>query len=80
MFLNFFTELRSAGVPVSLREYLTLMEAMEADCAGGQVENFYYLSRATLVKDEGYLDRFDRVFGQVFKGLEKLDGDISCRR
>ena len=78
MFLNFFAELRAAGVPVSLREYLTLMEAMDADCAAGQVENFYYLSRATLVKDEGHLDRFDRVFGQVFKGLEKLDGDVDA--
>ena len=43
MFLNFFTELRTAGVPVSLREYLTLMEAMEADCAGRDIDNFYYL-------------------------------------
>ena len=70
MFVTFFQELRQAGVPVTLREYLTLMEAMEQDLASRRVEDFYYLSRATLVKDERNLDKFDRVFGQVFKGLE----------
>src|SRR5215469_16309404 len=74
MFVNFFQELRSAGVPVTLREYLTLMEAMAQDLAARQVENFYYLSRATLVKDERNLDKFDRVFGHVFRGLEPLEG------
>src|SRR5438067_9317306 len=68
MFVQFFTELKSAGVPVTLREYLTLMEAMEHDLAGRRVEDFYYLSRAALVKDERNLDKFDRVFGHVFKG------------
>ena len=73
MFVTFFTELKSAGVPVTLREYLTLMEAMEEDLAGRRVEDFYYLSRATLVKDERNLDKFDRVFGHVFKGLDLLE-------
>src|SRR6185295_11991877 len=72
MFVQFFTDLKAAGVPVTLREYLTLMEAMEADLAGRRVEDFYYLSRAALVKDERNLDKFDRVFGHVFKGLELL--------
>jgi uncharacterized protein with von Willebrand factor type A (vWA) domain len=72
MFVNFFTELKSAGVPVTLREYLTLMEAMQADLAARQVEFFYYLARTTLVKDERNIDKFDRVFGAVFKGLESL--------
>src|SRR5258708_27786302 len=72
MFLQFFTSLRDAQVPVTLREYLTLMEALDADLADQTVENFYYLSRATLVKDERNLDKFDRVFGSVFKGLESL--------
>src|ERR1700759_3792321 len=72
MFLQFFTSLRDAQVPVSLREYLTLMEALDADLAGQSVEDFYYLSRAALVKDERNLDKFDRVFGTVFKGLESL--------
>ena len=72
MFLQFFTSLRDAQVPVTLREYLTLMEALNADLADQTVENFYYLSRAALVKDERNLDKFDRVFGSVFKGLESL--------
>ena len=72
MFLTFFTELRAAQVPVTLREYLTLLEALDADLAEKKVEDFYYLSRACLVKDERNLDKFDRVFGHVFKGLENL--------
>src|SRR5271155_6213285 len=76
MFATFFHELRAAGVPVTLREYLTLMEAMEQDLAARRVEEFYYLSRAALVKDERNLDKFDRVFGHVFKGLELL-GDAA---
>jgi uncharacterized protein with von Willebrand factor type A (vWA) domain len=72
MFTKFFHELKSAGVPVSLREYLTLMEAMEADLASRKVEAFYYLSRSALVKDERNLDKFDRVFGHVFKGIETI--------
>ena len=70
MFLTFFTELKGAGIPVSLKEYLTLIEALDKDLAGYSTEQFYYLSRAALVKDERNLDRFDRVFGHVFKGLE----------
>jgi hypothetical protein len=73
MFTRFFHELKSAGLPVSFREYLTLMEAMEKDLANRKVEHFYYLSRSALVKDERNLDKFDRVFGHVFKGLENLD-------
>lgn len=78
MFTQFFHELKSAGVPVSLREYLTLMEAMEADLASRKVEDFYYLSRAALVKDERNLDKFDQVFGHVFKGLESLAEGIEA--
>ncbi len=72
MFVTFFHDLKAAGVPVTLREYLTLMEAMDKDLASRRVEDFYYLSRATLMKDERNLDKFDRVFGHVFKGLELL--------
>src|SRR5437016_12655618 len=72
MFIPFFLELRAAKVPVSLREFLTLLEAMRLRVAGFDVEEFYFLSRSALVKDERHLDRFDRVFGQVFKGLETL--------
>ena len=72
MFTKFFHDLKSAGLPVSLREYLTLMEAMDADLASRKVENFYYLSRAALVKDERNLDKFDRVFAHVFKGVDSV--------
>jgi hypothetical protein len=75
MFTRFFHELKSAGLPVSLREYLTLIEAMDADLAERKVEDFYFLSRAALVKDERNLDKFDRVFGRVFKGIETLAED-----
>ena len=77
MFATFFHELKSAKLPVTLKEYLTLLEAVEAGVAGGSVENFYYLARACLVKDERNLDRFDQVFGHVFKGLETV-GDVAA--
>jgi uncharacterized protein with von Willebrand factor type A (vWA) domain len=70
MFHNLLEGLKKAGLPVSITEYLALIEAIDAGVAGYSVEDFYYLSRATLVKDERNLDRFDRVFGEVFKGLE----------
>lgn len=76
MFSKFFLELKSAGLPVSLREYLTLIEAMDADLASRRIDDFYFLSRAILIKDERNLDKFDRIFGHVFKGLETpSDGD-----
>lgn len=78
MFLSFFTELRSAKVPVSLKEYLTLLEAMDAGVTSRKVEDFYYLARSALVKDERHLDRFDQVFGHVFKGLESLSDTIEA--
>lgn len=76
MFFNFFLELRTAGVPVSIKEYLTLIGAMEKGCAEYSVDKFYYLSRSALVKDERNLDRFDQVFGHVFQGLERPEGEI----
>src|SRR6266480_2059004 len=90
MFVSFLHELKAAGVPVTLREYLTLMEAMERDLAGRRAreiielldpaagEEFYYLSRAALVKDERNLDKFDRVFGHVFQGLELMSEALSA--
>jgi uncharacterized protein with von Willebrand factor type A (vWA) domain len=76
MFLRLFTELRDARVPVSLREYLSLMEAMDKGVIGLSTDDFYYLSRAALVKDERNLDKFDRVFAHVFKGMEKVDESL----
>ncbi|KWT66897.1 hypothetical protein APY04_2304 [Hyphomicrobium sulfonivorans] len=72
MFLTFFHALKKAGLPVSLREYLALLEGLEAGVIDRQVEEFYYLSRACLVKDERNLDRFDRVFSTVFKGITSV--------
>ncbi len=74
MFFQFFDELRSARVPVTLKEYLALMDALSKDVIDLKVDEFYYLSRTALVKDERNLDKFDRVFAHVFKGLETLDG------
>jgi hypothetical protein len=73
MFTSFFLALKDARVPVSLTEYLGLMAAMKAGCAGYDVEAFYYLSRAALVKDERNLDKFDRVFAACFEGVEQVD-------
>jgi len=74
MFMRFFTELREAKVPVTLKEYLMLMEALDKVVIERKVDDFYYLSRSALVKDEKNLDKFDQVFSHVFKGLEKVDG------
>ena len=78
MFLHLFSELRKAKVPVSLREYLALMEAMDAHVASFRINDFYYLARAVLVKDERNLDKFDRIFGHVFKGLEAPDDESAA--
>jgi len=75
MFTNFFLTLRGHGVPVSLREYLTLMEGMKAGIANYSITDFYYLSRATLVKNESNLDKFDQVFGHCFKGLDAPEAE-----
>lgn len=76
MFIEFFLKLREARVPVSLREYLTLVEAVDTGLANYDVLDFYYLSRAAMVKDERNLDKFDRVFGEVFKGLEPAEEEV----
>ena len=72
MFLPFFDELRKGGVPVSLREYLTFLEGVQAGLATYDPEAFYFLARTILVKDERHIDRFDRAFATAFAGLETL--------
>ena len=90
MLLDFFYTLRSAKLPVSVKEYLTLMEALqkgvvgpnaepaqtdtfdEAYSSGYKIDDFYYLSRTTLVKDEKHYDKFDRAFAAYFKGIEMI--------
>jgi uncharacterized protein with von Willebrand factor type A (vWA) domain len=72
--LDFFAAVRSAGVPATLKEFLTLMEALDHGLAYGSVDEFYILSRLCLVKDEAYFDRFDLAFAAYFKGVESLAG------
>jgi uncharacterized protein with von Willebrand factor type A (vWA) domain len=69
MFFNFVDELRAAGISASMKEHLTLLDALDKEVIEQTPEAFYYLSRATFVKDEGLLDRFDQVFQKVFKGI-----------
>jgi uncharacterized protein with von Willebrand factor type A (vWA) domain len=68
LLIEFLFALRAARLPVSLHEYLTLLEGLRQHLAWGSVDEFYYLARATLVKDEAQIDRFDRVFGEYFRG------------
>ncbi len=72
MFARFFDTLRQIGVPVSLHEYLTLLEGMQAGLATYDIQAFYYLSRTSMVKDERHLDKFDRAFAASFQGVEQL--------
>jgi uncharacterized protein with von Willebrand factor type A (vWA) domain len=72
MFLDFFYALRHHGIPVSLHEYLTLMEALRKGVCNYQLDSFYALSKSIFVKQEGHLDRFDLLFGEYFKGLEAI--------
>ena len=86
MLIDFFYTLRSAKLPVSVKEFLTLLEALkegvvgpnvsetraDAEATGYKIDDFYYLSRTTLVKDEKHYDKFDRAFGAYFKGVEMV--------
>src|SRR5689334_25280111 len=72
MLTKFFFDLRTAGVPVAIPEFLTLLEGLKQDVTGHSAEDFYYFARTTLVKDEAHYDRFDRVFAQTFAGAEAL--------
>ena len=78
MLIRFFTDLRAGGVPVSLPEFLSLLEALEARLAALSPEDFYYLARLALVKDERHFDRFDRVFAEHFAGAEKVFEKIAA--
>ena len=74
MFLHLLDELRGAGIPASLKEHLLLLEALDREVIERSPEEFYYLSRAVYVKDEGLLDRFDQVFAKVFRGVATTFG------
>ena len=74
MLIEFFLKLKEGGVPVSIKEFLVLLQGFEKQVIFGSVEDFYYLSRTCLVKDEKYFDRFDRVFSAYFKGIIDVEG------
>src|SRR5688572_18677874 len=74
MLIEFYLKLKAGGVPVSIREFLTLLEALEKRVIFGSFEDFYYLARTCLVKDEKYFDRYDRVFAAYFKGITEVEG------
>src|SRR5437868_14455662 len=72
MLIDFFFTLRDAKVPVTIREFLTLLEALQQQVIAPSLDEFYYLARLTLVKDEAHFDKFDRAFGAFFKGIETV--------
>src|SRR5260221_5218814 len=78
MLIDFFLGLKQAGLPVSVKEYLMLCEALQAGIAYGSVDEFYYLSRACMVKDETNFDRLDRAFAAHFKSVEALDAALAA--
>jgi len=78
MLINFFYGLKEAGIPVSIKELLVLLEGLSRDLAFADIDQFYYLSRTCLVKDEKYFDRFDRAFGLYFKDLQNVDDVIQA--
>ena len=78
MLINLFKTLKDTGVPCTLRELLDLIKALEHQIAFANINDFYYLSRSVLVKDEKHYDKFDRAFDIYFKGLETLDDVIQA--
>lgn len=76
MFLDFFILLKRDGLPVTLREYLSMLEALDKGFARYNVEEFYYLARTAMVKHEHHLDRFDQLFGMFFQGMNEIPDDF----
>ena len=74
MLIDFFLHLKKRKLPVSTREYLTLIEALQARVSGHSIDDFYYLARTCLVKDESNYDKFDQAFGEYFKGIAAIPG------
>src|SRR3954462_11025484 len=74
MLIDFFLKVKSHKLPVSIKEYLTLLEAMDKKVIGPSVDEFYYLSRIALVKDEANYDKFDRAFAEFWQGVETIPG------
>ncbi|MGE5525292.1 MAG: vWA domain-containing protein [Rhodospirillaceae bacterium] len=78
MLIEFFLKLKEAGIPVSIKEYLILLEALQKRVVYGSVDDFYFLARTCLVKDEKFFDRYDRVFGAYFKGAVDVEGAVAA--
>ncbi len=74
MLIDFFLKLKSHKLPVSIKEYLTLLEAMGKNVIGPSIDDFYYLARTSLVKDEANYDKFDRAFGEFWQGVATIPG------
>ncbi len=74
MLIDFFFKLKSHRLPVSIKEFLTLLEALQKGVIGSSVDDFYYLSRMTMVKDESNFDKFDRAFAEFWEGVEAIPG------
>ena len=79
MLTEFFFKLKDGGVPVTIKEFLTLLEALRSHVIGGSLEEFYYLARVCLVKDETQFDRYDRVFAAYFRGIAELPDDLLAK-
>jgi uncharacterized protein len=75
MFLDFFLLLKNDGLPVTINEFLTLLEALDSEIVEYNVDDFYYLSRSVLIKHEQHIDRFDVLFGRYFRGIETIDNE-----
>jgi uncharacterized protein len=78
LLISFFQTLKNTGIPVSIKEYLIMLEALNARIAFASVDDFYLLSRTCLVKDEKYFDRFDRAFSAWFNEMESIDDVINA--
>ena len=76
MLIDFFFTLKEFSVPVSIKEYLVMIEALKQHVAYCSVDEFYYLGRTCLVKDEKHFDKYDRAFGKYFKGVLSIDGVV----
>ncbi|HTS53379.1 MAG TPA: VWA domain-containing protein [Burkholderiales bacterium] len=79
MLTEFFFKLKEGGVPVTIKEFLTLLEALRSRLIGGSLDEFYYLARVCLVKDETQFDRYDRVFAAYFKGISQLPDGLAAQ-
>ena len=79
MLFDFFFTVRKAGVPASVKEFLTLLEALDRGVVYGNVDDFYSLARITLVKDEAYFDRFDLAFAAYFKGVQSITDEMATK-